>query len=141
MNIVCVRWILALTIAILACPGCGGVKYKGDKRYPLTGAVTYMGEPVDIGSITLLPEGGQSARSGGVIKDGKFDIPEPKGPNAGKYRVELSWLKMTGKRLMDETTGEMYDERKEALPAKYHKQSTLSIEIPAEDDNFDFVLE
>lgn len=131
----------SLAVAIVGCLGCGGEKYKGDKRYPLSGVVTYQGEPIDLGSITLLPEAGQTARSGGVIQDGKFVIPEPKGPNVGKYRVEVHWLKMTGKRLLDNTTGEMYDERKEALPPKFHKQSTLSVEVPAEDNSYDIHME
>lgn len=137
-------------LAILGCAaawvglvalGCGGPKYPGDKRFPLSGSVSFDGQPVDLGSLTLKPAGGEAKSvSGGVIRDGKFEIPEAKGPNAGTYRAEIHWLKLTGKRLMDHTTGEMYDERLEALPPKFHKNSELLIEIPATDDVHAFEL-
>ena len=79
--------------------------------------------------------------SGGVIQDGKYTLPEEKGATAGKYRVEISWLKVTGKQLKDAETGEMYDERVEALPDKYHKNSELTAEVPSEDEHLRFCLE
>src|SRR6188474_2203623 len=100
--------------ALLA--GCGGPKYSGDKRYPLAGDVTFEGQPIDLGSISFIPQGGNGPHSGGVITDGKYAVPEEKGATAGNYRVEIHWLKRTGKKLRDPDTGEMYDERKEALP-------------------------
>jgi hypothetical protein len=44
--------------------------------------------------------------------------------------VEIHWLKRTGKQLRDAETGEMYDERKEALPDKVHTNSELTVEVP-----------
>ena len=121
--------------------GCGDSKYKGDQRFPLEGAATYEGQPIDLGAISLTPTGETSGRaSGGVITDGKYLIPEEKGPNAGTYRVEIHWLKLTGKQLLDQETGEMYDQRIEALPDKFHKKSELSIEVPAPENTHDFEL-
>lgn len=121
--------------------GCGQVKYPGDKRFPLAGSASYDGQPIDLGSLTLTPTAGEAKSfSGGVIQEGKYEIPEVKGPNAGTYRVEFHWLKLTGKQLLDSTTGEMYDERVEALPGRFHKKSELTVVVPAPDNTHNFEL-
>lgn len=123
--------------AVLA--GCSGSKYSGDKQYPLAGEVTFDGQSVDLGSISFFPEG-KGRPSGGVITDGKYEVPEEKGANAGTYRVEIHWLKRTGKQLRDAQTGEMYDERREAIPDKLHTTSELTIEVPLPANRHDFKL-
>ena len=121
--------IAIFSFGVLLC-GCAS-EYDGEPRYPLTGTATFNGEPIDLGSISLIPAGGGGRASGGVITDGKYVIPEIKGPNAGTYRVEVHWLKRTGRELLDQETGAMYDERVEALPDQFHKNSELTVEIPA----------
>ena len=120
--------------------GCGGAKYSGDKRFPLAGEVTIDGQPIDLGSISFIPAGGEGRGSGGVIQDGKYAVPEEKGATAGNYRVEIRWLKLTGRKLRDPDTGEMYDERREALPDKFHTSSDLSAEVPLPENRHDFKL-
>jgi hypothetical protein len=120
--------------------GCGSSKYSGEKRYPLAGEVTFEGQAIDVGSISFIPENDKGRASGGVITDGKYDVPEEKGANAGKYRVEIHWLKRTGKKLKDPESGEMYDERREALPAKVQTNSELTVEVPLPDNRHDFKL-
>jgi hypothetical protein len=120
--------------------GCSGSKYSGDKRYPLAGEVTFEGQPIDLGSITFTPEGDKGRTSGGVITDGKYTVPEENGANAGTYRVQISWLKKTGRQLKDPESGEMYDERREALPDKLHKNSEMTVEVPLPDNRHDFQL-
>ena len=132
--------ILGLSVLLMGC----GREYDGDQRYPLSGTAAFGGEPIDLGSISLIPmngsEKGAARASGGVIRDGKYEIPEPKGPNAGTYRVEIHWLKKTGRELLDAETGDMYDERKEVLPPKFHKQSDLTLEIPAPENTHNLEL-
>ncbi len=124
--------------AVLA--GCGNTKYSGEQRYPLEGEVTLDGQPIDLGSITFIPEGDKGRTSGGVITDGKYAVPEENGANAGTYRVKVSWLKRTGRKLKDVESGEMYDERREALPDSVHKNSELTVEVPLPDNRHDFKL-
>jgi hypothetical protein len=124
--------------AVLA--GCGGSKYSGAKRYPLAGEVTFEGQPVDLGSITFLPADGKGRPSGGVIENGKYEVPEEKGANAGTFHVEIHWLKRTGKKLKDAESGEMYDERKEAIPDKFQTNSELTVEVPLPQNRHDFKL-
>ena len=124
--------------AVLA--GCGSSKYSGEKRYPLEGEVTFEGQPIDVGSITFLPKGDKGRISGGVITDGKYAVSEENGANAGTYRVEIHWQKSTGRKLKDPESGEMYDERREALPDTLHKNSDLIVEVPLPDNRHDFKL-
>jgi hypothetical protein len=131
--------LLSLGVAVV---GCGAE--EGDGLHPLSGAATFDGEPIDLGSIALIPTGGGAAAgqraSGGVIQDGKYDIPKEKGLNAGTYRIEVRWLRKTGRELTDPMSGDKYDERKEALPAKFHAKSDLTIEIPAPENKHDLTL-
>lgn len=125
---------------VLLC-GCGGQGYPGAKRFPISGSVTYGGEPVDVGSISFLPlEGDEQRVSGGPIMEGKFDVPEERGPSAGKYRIEIRWQKRTGRMIADRTSDEMVEERAEGLPAKFHKDSDLTVVVPSPDKKYDFHL-
>jgi hypothetical protein len=123
--------------------GCTARKYDGNQRFPLSGEVLLDGQPtIDRGAISFIPLGGDKQRvSGGLIVDGKYQVPEEKGANAGKYRVEIRWAKKTGRILKDALTGEPYDERKEALPAKYHTNSDLTAEVAADKTVFDYKLD
>jgi hypothetical protein len=121
--------------------GCSGRGYSGDKRFPLSGKVTYNGEPLDLGTISFLPLSGDKQRvSGGVIENGAYKIPEDEGANAGKYRVEVRWAKKTGKQFKDRELEMMVDERKEGLPPRFHDQSELSADVAADRTVFDFEL-
>jgi len=49
-----------------------------------------------MGTISFLPADGADIRiSGGPIENGEYVVPEEKGANAGKYRVEIRWSKKT----------------------------------------------
>jgi hypothetical protein len=120
--------------------GCGG-QYNGDRRYPLSGNVTYDGQPIDLGTISFLPAAGDKQRvSGGMIENGAFSIPEETGANQGKYRVEIRWAKKTGKQFLDPDTQTMVDRRDEGLPPRFHNKSTLTADVSAEQTRFDFDL-
>ncbi len=134
--------ILCLLSLGLIASGCAGD--RGDGPHPLSGNATFNGEPIDLGSIALIPAGGgsgtQPRASGGVIQNGRYEIPPEKGPTAGTYRVEVRWLKKTGRELTDPMNGDIYDERKEALPPRFHARSELTVEIPAPGNNHDLDL-
>jgi hypothetical protein len=132
---------ICLLLACTAGAGCGGRGYDGDQRFPLSGTVTVDGEPMEYGVIAFIPDGEEARVSGSPIRNGTYSIPEEKGANAGSYRVEIHWNKLTGKRIrnpLDAT--EMIDEMEEGLPPRYHKNSELTAEVSAEQTTFDFDL-
>jgi hypothetical protein len=133
------RFLVLLCLLASVLVGCGGPEYSGPRRYPLSGKVTVDGQPLDFGSISFIPADGQRV-SGGLIENGTYSVTEENGANAGKYRVEIRWLKLTGTKKRDPDSGEMYDERKEGLPEKYHAQSTLEADVSAKQTTFDFDL-
>jgi hypothetical protein len=131
---------LCFVFLSVAVAGCGRTDYP-DQRFPLTGEATFDGEPIDWGAISFLPMAGEKQRvSGGIIQDGKYDVPEAKGANPGKYRVEIRWAKLTGKKVIESDSGELIDERKEGLPSKFHKDSELTVDVSEENTTFDFHL-
>lgn len=134
------RFLRALCALCLVFVGCSRREYTGHERYPLSGKVTYDGQPIDWGSISFLPLDAEHRVSGGMITDGIYSVPEEKGANAGKHRVEIRWRKLTGKQLRDPDSGEMYAERKEGLPASFYADSDLTAEVSAEQTTFDFEL-
>lgn len=104
------------------------------------GTVTYDGEPVTIGSIAFLPSDSKGIKRGARIENGHF-VTEPKFPlSPGPHRVEIHWLKPTGKKYKNEF-GEEFDRTSEGLPDKYHKDSTLLREIEPGKNVVDFNLE
>ncbi|QDV51841.1 hypothetical protein [Gimesia fumaroli] len=126
-----------LMVLITSLSGCGSQKeYTGEKRFPITGTVSFKGEPVSSGMISLIPEDGNSNPAGGPIENGTFSIPEEKGPNKATYRVAVYWRKPTGKKVKDADTGEEIDQVKQVIPAKYNDATELSVVVagnPEED--------
>jgi len=121
--------------------GCSRQEYSGAKRFPLSGKVTFDGEPIDVGSISFLPpDGGDQRVSGGYILNGEYSVPEAQGANAGKHRVEIRWQKLTGKKTRDRASEELTEQRAEGLSPKYHKDSILTADVSPTQTRFDFDL-
>jgi hypothetical protein len=104
--------------------------------------VTLDGRPLAAGRIRFFAlTGGVSTQ--GEVRDGRYEIPADRGPTAGKYRVELSVEKKTGRKVPDRDAGpgDLKDETVEAVPARYNRESVLQIDYdPAADRPHDFDL-
>lgn len=133
------RWALVVCCGLFL-SGCQGQSYKGPKRYPLSGKITYDNEPVDAGNISFIPESGDQRVSGGNITAGVYTVTEADGANSGPYRVEIHWHKKTGRQFKDSGLNLLIDERKEGLPERFHAQSKLRVEVFAKNTKFDFDL-
>jgi hypothetical protein len=131
--------VVVLLGSMVIVAACRRREYKGERRYPLSGKVMVDGQSLERGLIRFLSDG-QKQPSGGPITNGEYSIPEEKGANAGKYRVEINWNKPTGRRVKDAYGEEIMDEYKEGLPAKYHANSELTVEIGSTETKFDFDL-
>ena len=130
------RWIIwAVLLAAAGVLGC-----SSDSRVGVTGMVTYLGEPVAVGTITFLPTAQNGIKSGGLIEKGAYKVEPQSGPQPGPHRVEIRWAKPTGKKFKNEF-GEELDVRQEGLPDKYHANSTLTADIKAGANVIDFQLE
>lgn len=109
-------------------------------RQKVTGEVSFNGEPLPSGEISLRPfDTGPSAA--GRVKDGKFELPSGKGPMPGKYLVRIESLQPTGKKVRLAGTTLQVDQMKQVLPNDYNEASQLVIEVTGDGENhFDFDL-
>ena len=124
-----------LFLGVVAFTSC-----SGNSRVAVAGLVTYDGEPIPIGSIAFLPVDEKGIKAGGRIENGRYKLEAEFGLMPGPHRVEIHWLKPTGKKYKNEF-GEEFDRTQEGLPGKYHKDSVLTAEIKSGGNVIDFALE
>jgi hypothetical protein len=121
--------------SLLALAGCG----KGSAP-SVHGKVTLDGESVTQGSISFFPEAVKGPRAAAAIEQGVYALAPHEKLTPGKYRVEISWRKPTGKKIPSADPGIMIDETREAVPTKFNSDSTLIAEIAHGETEKDFDL-
>jgi hypothetical protein len=104
------------------------------------GTVTYAGEPIPLGSIAFLPTSPEGIKAGGRVEGGRYQIEARFGLVPGPHKVEIRWLKPTGKKYKNEF-GEEFDRTREGLPDKYHKDTILTADIKPGANVINFNLE
>jgi len=130
------REIFILTICIVVClAGC-----TAEKTASIYGKVTLDNEPVASGSIVFLPSSGPGKKAAAAIENGLYSIAAADKLPPGSYRVEISWRKPTGRQIPSADPGIMTDERREAVPARYNTESTLTADITTGDVEKNFEL-
>ncbi len=87
---------LAVLVAsgVLIVAGCGGDDSGLPQRHPVSGTVTYKGEPVESGTIVFEPSDFNKGRvASGTIKDGYYQLSTsgegPDGALAGDYKIAI----------------------------------------------------
>jgi len=133
------------------------------KRYPVSGTVTYKGEPLKEGSIVFAPTAPNGRGATGTIVDGAYSLTtqEPgDGAFPGSYKVTINDKKVDEAKVSADSEklaakagvkATMPDpaviarQRKVAksgIPVKYLSQdaSGLTAEVKAESNSFDFPL-
>jgi len=84
------RWrTLLFVVPLIGSLGCGGSAAQGVARVPLTGKVTYNGQPVAKGILLLQPKGAGQPVSTNVT-DGTYAFTRTDGPSAGGYHVTVT---------------------------------------------------
>lgn len=112
---------------------------SGQKAASVHGQVTLDGEPVSAGSIVFLPAAAGGRKAAAAIEGGAYSIPASEQLAPGSYRVEISWHKPTGRKIPSADPGMTMDETREAVPARYNSDSTLTAEIGGDAEK-DFAL-
>lgn len=134
-------WLLIACCPVFAfaCLGCSGQAIKTGRVF---GEVTVNSAPLAQGQIRFFSLDG-GIGTDGPIANGKYDISSAEGISAGKFRVEISSERKTGKQIpnRDGGPGEMQDEVIESIPAKFNRNSVLQIDYdPQSDQAYDFKL-
>ncbi len=117
---------LALTLAttsfLVLVAGCGG------RKTTIEGEVTFGGQPIDGGAISLLPKDGKEVAAGARIVGGKYVITsKAERLPPGTYKVVINWLKPTGKKVKNENDDNQLVDETQEDPAGV--QSKLTVEI------------
>jgi hypothetical protein len=125
-------------LSLFALAGCGSSE-TGPELFPVTGEVTFEGQPVETGRITFREVEGDRRAFSTEFKGGQYELQtEP-----GKMTVEITASRPTGKvgapASPDEEPkpiGEMY------IPAKYNSKTELTAEVKpvAEGNDIPFKL-
>lgn len=128
---------LSLWLVTLSMLGCGG-----SNRAAVEGKVTLDGQAVDVGTISFIPSDGDS-KSGawGDIKDGNYAIPTQSGPTVGECRVEIRWMRKTGRMQPGMVPGTEAPEWANVIPPAYNNQSKLKATVAPAKNQFDFPLQ
>ncbi len=84
-------WFLGggVLLAVIGLAGCGD---SGPKLYPIEGQVTYLGQPVKLGTIRFEPAGDKMdprATPEALIRDGRYELTRSKGVAGGPYTVYI----------------------------------------------------
>lgn len=125
-------WIV-LAVVMLVMMGC-----RGARRAAVAGKISLDGQPVEGGSILFIPiEGQQRESSWGEIQAGEYAIAARQGPVVGPNRVEIRWPRKTGRKMPLDPE---FDELREAIPACYHSDSELQVDVKPGKNLFDFAL-
>jgi hypothetical protein len=144
----------AATLAILGCGDDSGL----ERRYKVTGRVTYKNQPVVKGSIAFEPVDATSGRvASGYIENGSYSLTTSgstpgDGALPGEYRVAIASSDMDTAAVAQKTGGLLHQgdaEHQKALsaakspiPTKYAQSSTsgLTRKVEARSNQFDFEL-
>jgi len=131
--------VVAAVGAFVLVPGCSSSSARSSVR----GTVSYDGKDVDQGGIAFIPEGDDSnqprVRATTDIVDGNYQLDSRRGPYPGIYRVQIYWLKKTGKKVPGEQ-GHLQDEAIQVLPPQYNADSVLIAEVQPGANTLDFSL-
>lgn len=124
--------LVASAALLIAAAGC-----SGKTNNTVSGTVTFDGQPVANGLIRFLPADASQKRVEAIITAGKYAAAAPLGEN----RIEISAVKVTGKKKMYEAPDSpVVDVVGELLPARYNVKSELTMTVAAGEQTKDFPL-
>jgi hypothetical protein len=123
-------------LSLLLATGCGGPDNRGE----ISGTVRFNGEPLATGSISFVPTGQNSGpTSGALIAGGTYHVPRDKGAAVGENRVMIRSVAKTGRKIVS-GHGDLVDERRQIIPAKYNDASELVRTVQPSSNQLDFDL-
>jgi hypothetical protein len=136
--------LLALATGISG--GCGP---SGPPRVEISGKVTWDGKPLETGTISFIPDEGQTGpMAGAQIVQGGYQIRADQGPTLGGHRVEIQAWQTSGQTEVagvggattGPSAGGVVETVKMYIPERYNKKSTLRVTIKPKANQLDFDL-
>jgi hypothetical protein len=130
-----VRCLLFSSLVLIACVGCG------DNNAIVSGKVTFNGEPVSRGMISLEPVDGIGPTDGANLEGGVYHIDDVL---PGEKLVRISAVHVVGTEKVypeDPKSTDVIELTEELLPNEFNNGSTLKLTVSAPETQKDFALE
>lgn len=125
-------WAIAGLLVTLA--GCG----SDNGLITISGTVTLDGQPIENGSISLMPVSGNGIAGGGSIENGRYTAES----SAGEMAVQINAIVEVRKEnpTAEEVERGLDIDRQQILPAEYNRQSVLRIDVSRDNRTHNFSL-
>jgi hypothetical protein len=142
VSVLRVSHLIWLSAVMLLLTGCD----SGPRRMRLWGEVSFENQPITEGTIVFTPVPSTKGPSTGAsIRDGKYEVPEAAGGFlGGVYRVEISALRRTGKKIPSFMIKDApdFELSENYIPDRYNRESELEITVSevTNENRFDFKL-
>src|SRR3954447_19518308 len=133
-------WFLGVLFAALfTFSGCG------DGKVVVRGVVNVDGQPIEEGSISLEPADGQGPTTGGMIKEGKYELTGNAAAIPGDKIVRIVGLRKTGKMIEagpPAPKGTLIPQMVQCVPGRYNDHSGLHVDVtPGKANTHNFELD
>ena len=133
-------WLLPILVCLVC--GCGP---SGPATYPVSGTVTYQGEPLPLGIVMFMPEQGPSSQPAAIDQQGRYQLEA----TAGEHRVAVIAVPPREGGRPDPTLEGGFDytgvpPAKSLIPPKYNRAHTSGITVavePGRRNEIDILLE
>lgn len=117
--------------------GCSADPHQ---TYPISGSVSFHGQPVDHGTIDFFRPAEPLRRvAGGMIHEGQYDIPAEFGLTPGEYLVRLHSAESLANPGPDNMAGG-FPINRERIPADFNVNTRLKTEIQPSANTFDIQI-
>lgn len=118
---------------LIACHGCGGQAAKTPPLAQVTGTVTLDGRPLAEARVDFEPKASAATAHGLTDASGKYTLYYTQGVKGAAIGPHVVRIEASP---MPDASGKMPAQ----VPAKYNMNSTLTAEVKAGDNTFDFPL-
>ena len=122
----------AWALIVMAATGCG----SSDGNIPVSGEVTFQGQPVPTGEIVFTPAGATAASVAGKIENGKYECRVPE----GRSQVRITAYREVPGKVDLSNPGEQAPVVEMYIPPQYNANTKLEVTVDGSTAQHDFPL-
>jgi hypothetical protein len=125
-------YVAAFGLIVMAATGCG----SSDGNVPVSGEVTFQGQPVPAGEIVFTPSGATAASVAGKIENGKYECRVPE----GRSQVRITAYREVPGKVDLSNPGEQAPMVEMYIPPEYNANTKLEVTVGGSTAEHDFPL-
>ncbi|MEX2306872.1 MAG: hypothetical protein WD738_04735 [Pirellulales bacterium] len=133
--------VILMFLPFVCVPGCGR-----SSQCTVSGKLTFNGQPIQDGSIRFFPVDGTDGHGAvAKIENGQYTITSQSNFRSGKYAVQITALRKTGRMIaprevMPGDDGSPAEEVIQFIPSKYNSNSELQADLQPGQNSYDLEL-